>query len=110
MPADLPAQGARVAVSVREFVYMLVGGAALLALWTLVRYAGFGPRKIVWALAHVIVAYGLLLLLPVVLKLVDASGLPAADFVKLFGVALPLFVYAFLSGGWVTRASMELLR
>jgi VIT1/CCC1 family predicted Fe2+/Mn2+ transporter len=27
-----------------------------------------------------------------------------------FGVALPLFVYAFLSGGWVTRLSMGLLR
>ena len=32
---------------------------------------------------------------------IGASGIPAAAYVELFGVALPLFVYAFLSGGWV---------
>ena len=28
---------------------------------------------------------------------------------ELFGVALPLFIYAFLSGGWVGRAALGLL-
>jgi hypothetical protein len=27
-----------------------------------------------------------------------------------FGVALPLLVYAFLSGGWATRVALGLLR
>jgi hypothetical protein len=44
------------------------------------------------------------------LGLVNASGVPAARFVCAFGVALPLFVYAFLSGGWITRLSADLLR
>ena len=44
------------------------------------------------------------------LDLVKASGVPAARFFCAFGVALPLFVYAFLSGGWVTRLSIGLLR
>jgi hypothetical protein len=50
------------------------------------------------------------LLLPFGLDAVEASGVPAADYVKVFGIALPLFVYAFLSGGWTTRAAMGLLR
>jgi hypothetical protein len=90
---------------------LLLVGAALLAFWIIVRYSGFGPQTIVQAIVHVIVAMVLLrLLLPVGLDAVDAAGVPAADYVKVFGVALPLFVYAFLSGGWTTRAAIGLLR
>jgi len=56
------------------------------------------------------VAMTLLQFVSVPLHLVNASGLPAARFLCAFGVALPLFVYAFLSGGWITRLSMGLLR
>jgi hypothetical protein len=86
-------------------------GAALLAFWIIVRYSGFGPKTVGRAIVHVIVAMVLLLLLlPVGLDAVDAAGIPASDYVQVFGVALPLFVYAFLSGGWTTRAAMDLLR
>jgi len=91
-------------------VLVLLGGAAALALWILARYSNFGPRKLVWAVIHVVVAMTLLQFVSVPLDLVNASGLPAARFLCAFGVALPLFVYAFLSGGWITRLSMGLLR
>jgi hypothetical protein len=98
-------------MSASAFTHVLVVAAALLALWIMMRYSGFGPHTLVRAIAHVIVATLLLrLLLPVGLDAVDASGVPAADYVQVFGVALPLFVYAFLSGGWITRAAMALLR
>jgi hypothetical protein len=91
-------------------VFLLVG-AAMLAFWIIVCYSGFGPQTIVRAVVHVVVAMVLLqLLLPFGLDAVEASGVPAADYVKVFGIALPLFVYAFLSGGWTTRAAMGLLR
>jgi hypothetical protein len=91
-------------------LFLLVGAAAL-AFWIIVRYSGFGPQTVVRAIVHVIVAIVLLhLLLPVGLDAVDSAGVPAADYVQVFGVALPLFVYAFLSGGWTTRAAMGLLR
>jgi hypothetical protein len=66
----------------------------------------------VWgAIAHVVAAIVLLrVVLPPVIDAVGESGLPAATYVQVFGVALPLFVYAFLSGGWVTRAAIGLLR
>lgn len=91
-------------------MFVLLGGSAALALWILARYSNFGPRKLVWAVIHVVVAMTLLQFVSVPLDLVNASGLPAARFLCAFGVALPLFVYAFLSGGWITRLSMGLLR
>jgi hypothetical protein len=98
-------------LSASAFMLLLLVGAALLAFWIIVRHSGFGPQTIVQAIVHVIVAMVLLrLLLPVGLDAVDAAGVPAADYVKVFGVALPLFVYAFLSGGWTTRAAIGLLR
>jgi hypothetical protein len=97
-------------VSVHTFVLALLGASAALALWILARYANFGPRSLVWAIVHVGAAMVLLQFVSVPLGLVNSSGLPAARFLCAFGVALPLFVYAFLSGGWVTRLSMDLLR
>jgi hypothetical protein len=98
-------------VSASTFSLVLFVSAAVLALWIMVRYSGFGPQTVVLAIVHVIVAMVLLrLLLPLALDAVDASGVPAALYVKVFGVALPLLVYAFLSGGWTTRAAMGLLR
>ena len=99
-----------VQLSVHAFVLALLCGSAALAAWILVRYANFGPRRLVWAIVHVVAAMALLQFVSVPLGLVNASGVPAARFLCAFGVALPLFVYAFLSGGWITRLSMGLLR
>jgi hypothetical protein len=98
-------------LSPSAFALILVVAAAALALWIIVRYSGFGPQTIVRAILHVLVATVLLrLLLPVAFDVVDTNGVPAALYVKVFGIALPLFVYAFLSGGWTTRAAMGVLR
>ena len=93
------------------FTLVLAVGSAALALWIMQRYSSIGPQTIAKAVVHVIVAMVLLqVLLPLALGSVEASGVPAADYVKVFGIALPLFVYAFLSGGWMARAAMGLLR
>jgi hypothetical protein len=97
-------------VSVHAFVLALVCGSAALALWILARYASFGPRTLFWAIAHVLIAMVLLQVVSVPLGAINASGLPATRFLCAFGVALPLFVYAFLSGGWVARVSLGMLR
>ena len=97
-------------LSVHTFVLALLGGAAALALWILARYANFGPSRLVWAIIHVVAAMALLQFVSLPMSLVNSSGVPAARFVCAFGVALPLFLYAFLSGGWVTRLSLGLLR
>jgi hypothetical protein len=98
-------------VSAHTFTLLLVCGAASLALWIIARYTGFGPHSIRGAIINVVAAMVLLLvLLPPVIDAVGASGIPAATYVQVFGVALPLLVYAFLSGGWATRVALGLLR
>jgi hypothetical protein len=97
-------------VSVHAFVLTLTCGAALLALWIMARYTNFGPRSVGWAIVHAVIACVVLRLLPFALDAVRSIGIPAVAYVELFGVALPLFIYAFLSGGWVGRAAMGLLR
>ena len=92
------------------FLFALVAAAGVLALWILLRHAGFGPRSLFWAVVHTIVACLLLRLVPYALQSVAASGVPGVQYVQVFGVALPLFVYAFLTGGWVTRLALGLLR
>jgi hypothetical protein len=97
-------------LSAHGFALALVVGAALLALWILARYTDFGPRTLVWAIFHVLIAVVLLRSIPYVLAGIRASGIPGGSYVQVFAGALPLFVYAFLSGGWVTRLALGLLR
>jgi hypothetical protein len=98
-------------MSASAFAITLTVGAALLALWLLIRYADFGPRTLVRAVGHTIIACLMLaLLLPVAFDAIGTSGLPGVPYVQVFGVALPLLVYAFLAGGWTTRAAIDFLR
>ena len=97
-------------MGVHGFVLTMTCGAALLALWIMARYTNFGPRSVGWAVVHVVIACAVLRLLQFALDAIRGSDIPAVVYVELFGVALPLFVYAFLSGGWVGRAALGLLR
>jgi hypothetical protein len=98
-------------VSANVFGLALAAGAAVLAVWILLRFANFGPRRIFWAVAQAAIACVLLqLLLPAAFNAITASGVPAAIYFQIFGVALPLLVYAFLAGGWTARLAMGLLR
>jgi hypothetical protein len=98
-------------VSSSGFAITLAAGSGVLALWILARFAKFGPRTVAWAVIHVVIAcVALLLVLPVAFDAISASGIPAAIYIQVFGVALPLLVYAFLTGGWTARVAMGMLR
>jgi hypothetical protein len=98
-------------VSASAFALTLAAGSFLLALWILARFVNFGPSTIAWAVIHAVVAcVALLVVLPVAFQAIIASGVPAAIYFEVFGVALPLLVYAFLTGGWTARAAMGMLR
>jgi hypothetical protein len=95
-------------VSAQAFTWALAAGSAGIALWILARWASFGPKSLVWAGVNVVAAYALLRFVPV---LIGAAGDDVAlRYAAVFGLALPMFVYVFLSGGWVTRAAVGLLR
>lgn len=88
----------------------LMLGAAVLALWILWRYARFGPKSLFWALLHVVAACVVLRLLPFLFPERGTAGIPAIVYVELFVLALPALVYAFVSGGWVARIALGMLR
>jgi hypothetical protein len=98
-------------VTPTAFAFALAAGAALLSLWILIRYAGFGPKTVAWACIHLVIACVLLLVvLPAAFDAIAGTGIRAIPYVQVFGVALPLLVYAFLTGGWTTRAAVAQLR
>jgi hypothetical protein len=98
-------------MTAQAFGLALLVGAALLAFWIVYRYRRFGPRSVVWAIVHVVVACLLLRSVPpLVFDHIPASSARALPYLEIFGVALPLLVYAFLSGGWVTRIAVGHLR
>jgi hypothetical protein len=97
-------------MTAQSFGLALVAGSALLAFWILWRYAGFGPKSIVWAAVHAILAVAVLRSVPYALDRIGNSGPDTIEYVEIFAIALPALVYGFLSGGWVTRVAVGLLR
>jgi len=92
------------------FGVALVVGSALLAFWILWRYARLGPNSVLWAIVHTILAMAALRSVPLAVDRLGGSGVPGVEWIEIFGIALPALVYGFLSGGWVTRAALGLLR
>jgi hypothetical protein len=96
-------------VSIATFVLVLCVGAALLALWLVVRFPELGPSDITWALLHVAVAAVLGQLMAGAIGAVGRSGVPAARFVGSFGIVLPGLTYIFVAAAWLIRATAERL-
>jgi hypothetical protein len=96
--------------SAHAFTTALIVGSALLALWIQWRYARLRPTTVVSALLHVGAACVLLRLLPLVLPEASGSGIALFVYVEIFALALPALVYAFLSGAWLTRLAVGMLR
>ncbi|HZU20111.1 MAG TPA: hypothetical protein VE982_02720 [Gaiellaceae bacterium] len=94
-------------MTAQSFALALALGAALLAIWTVVRFPRLGPRSFARAFAQTLVASVVLRLMGPGMDLVQAAHLPLDRFVMLFGVALPALYYAFLSGAWVARAALD---
>ena len=87
------------------FVALLCTGAALLALWLVIRFPTRGPADMTKALLHVGVSVVLLQLVVPAIHAVADTGVPAAQFVVSFGIVLPALTYVFLAAAWVIRAA-----
>ena len=94
----------------QSYGLILIVGSALLAFWILWRYAGFGPKSILWAAVHAVLACAVLRSVPYALDRIGTSGPETIEHVEIFGIALPALVYGFLSGGWIARVALGLLR
>jgi hypothetical protein len=84
-------------------------GAALLALWSHVRWPRAAPRSFRGAVLRVLVAFGLLQVGTVPL---DAAAGTSTGIVVLaiVGVVVPLLTFAFLASLWIMRLFAETLK
>lgn len=87
------------------FVGILCTGAALLALWLVVRFPELGPDDMTKALLHVGVSIVLLQLVVPAIHVIRGTGIPAAQFIVSFGLVLPALTYVFLAAAWTIRAA-----
>ena len=84
-------------------------GAALLALWSYLRWPGAAPANLRGAVIRVVAAFCLLQV--GALPLGAAAGAPVALAVlALVGVVVPLLSFAFLTSLWIMRLFAEMLR
>jgi ABC-type uncharacterized transport system permease subunit len=78
------------------FMVALTVGAALLALWTHVRFPSLAPERLPRTMLHAALAFGVLTMTP---SLLDES----APLKGIFLIVLPALVYALLGTIWVLR-------
>ena len=95
--------------SVQTFVSILCVGAAVLALWIVVRLPQFGPRDLPRALAHIVVSIGIGYAVAPGIRGLAALGVPGAAYGGTFGLALPALTYMFVAAAWLLRVMRDLL-
>jgi hypothetical protein len=84
-------------------------GAALLALWSYVRWPGAAPRSFRGAIVRVVLAFGLLQFgtLPLGAAAGTSTGMVVLAVV---GVILPVLTFAFLTSLWIMRLFADSLK
>jgi hypothetical protein len=96
-------------MSIQGFVMAEAVGAALLALWLVVRYPGVGPTTFRGGAIQIgaSVQMGVSVLagwaLAPVTTMVVGSGVPLAVFLAAFLVVLPGLIYIFLAWAWMVK-------
>jgi len=94
-------------ISAWVFVCLMLVGAVTLAAWTMVRFRHLGPHTMSGGFFAMMLAFALISGLPAFVGAVFAARLPEPRLVVLFGLALPIFTYFFLAGGWFIRSVLE---
>ena len=84
-------------------------GAAVLALWSYVRWPGAAPASFRGAVVRVVVAFALLHVGAVPLGAAAGASAAVAVF-TLVGIVVPLLTFAFLTALWVMRLFADMLR
>jgi hypothetical protein len=90
-------------MSPHSFVVVLVVTSAVLAFWVGARFPAFGPRTLAYAFLNLLCGLAAIRAIPGLTNAVLAMSVSVAKYLVPFGVALPLFTYAFLTGLWLLR-------
>jgi hypothetical protein len=96
--------------SVETFVAALCVGAALIALWIVVRLPRLGPANLPKALLHILLSIAVGAGITPGIRAVAAVGLPAPAYVGTFAIALPALTYMFLAAAWLMRVMRDMFQ
>jgi hypothetical protein len=89
--------------SVQTFVTILCVGAAVLALWIVVRLPDRGPRDLRHALLHIGLSIAIGYAVAPIIGAIASVGIPAPAYVGTFAIALPALTYMFVAAAWLMR-------
>jgi hypothetical protein len=97
-------------VSLSAFIAILTCGAAVLALWTTVRFPSLGPESLRGAILQVALALvaGWLLVPPGIESALALSA-PTGPLLAVFVFALPSLGYVFLATLWAMRVLQRMM-
>jgi hypothetical protein len=97
-------------MSVHTYGFVLGGGGAMIALWTVTRFPRVGPTNIAISAVNVVAAYiGGLALSSVLTTYFGGLRVPGSFELAVIGGALPAVVYLFVSIAWLIRCLQGML-
>jgi len=97
-------------ITIDQFMTVFLVGAAVLALWVVARWPGFGPSSLVASAAHVIAALvGGTILAGYTISALGSLPVPAKFELSVLVGALPICVYLCLTLAWFTRSIQRML-
>jgi hypothetical protein len=83
-------------------------GAALLAVWLVVRFPSFGPSSVMGSTGLLLAAFGVAAAVPVLVQALVAGGSLAIGFLALVGLVLPTLALMFWAALLLFRAFVGL--
>lgn len=86
-----------------SFVLVLVLSSAVLAFWLGARFPQIGPKTFAFGMLNLFCGFAAIRAIPGLTNALVAFSAELARFFVPFGIALPLFTYAFLTGLWLVR-------
>lgn len=96
-------------MDIGELLVAIAVGAALLALWSYVRWPGAAPTSFGGAIVRALLAFGLLQLGVVALEAAVGAS-PSVVVVAVLGLIVPALTFAFLASLWLLRLFADALR
>ena len=97
-------------MDIGAFVAALALGAALLAIWAVVRFPNLGPETLTGALAQITVAFlSGLIVVPIGMKSALAWDATLGPLAAVFVFALPGLLYLFLASLWAMRVLQQMM-
>ena len=86
------------------FSVMFIAAAALLAMWTVVRFPQWAPSEIRAGMIHIGVSMvGMNIAVPILERAVALLGQPYQGLLGVIAILLPVFVYRLITTIWMLR-------